>query len=148
MGLVGSRGGVVSCQLMSDMQTCCGTKAAKTRTKSRGAAERGQRLRCPCNPPPLPPTRSPETTPGSRSPAPPAPVGSECPFSPWPQTGTTGSRSAQDETAGGAGETGAPHADTSSSVRMKETNAPSTSAWFPQRCCLSGRGASVWEESR
>lgn len=37
------------------------------------------RLRCPCSRPPRP-TRSPETTPGWMSPAPPVPAGSECPF--------------------------------------------------------------------
>lgn len=36
-------------------------------------------LRCPCNRPP-PPTRSPETTPGSMSPALPGTAGSACPF--------------------------------------------------------------------
>ena len=72
----------------------------KARSRSVWACTRG--LRCPCNRPPPRPTRSPVTTPGSMSPAPPAPAGSECPSSPWLQTETTGWRSAQEETAGGA----------------------------------------------
>lgn len=57
------------------------------------------RLRCPCSRPPRP-TRSPETTPGWMSPAPPVPAGSECPFWLWLRTGTTGWRSVQEQTAG------------------------------------------------
>lgn len=57
-------------------------------------------LRCPCNRPPRP-TRSPGTTPGWTSPAPPAPAGSECPFWLWLRTETTGWRSVQEQTAGG-----------------------------------------------
>lgn len=101
----------------------------------------GPGLRYPCSPRPRP-SRCPARTPGSTSPAPPAPAGTGSPSALWRPSVQTGWPTAP---AGGAGVSGGPaSAHPQPHPGPPDPPSPSASAWSPPRCCLWARAGSGW----